>query len=126
MAAQDRKERKDTMAVQERARLVSPLNFLVTNDLVRLQPNGLFRGKIATHSLTLSLSIYVSLSPSRWSRASRCVFQRRLVPIITSFEDDNFLSAARSVSLRSIRDFLCLFPRISSHLRFVGLALAAS
>ena len=40
---------------------LSPLNFLVTNDLVRLQPNGLFRGKIATHSLSLSLSLYLAL-----------------------------------------------------------------
>ena len=90
------------MEVQERAPPLSP-HFLVTNDFASSPTD--FSGT----KLPLSLS----LSP-RLPRDG--VRRRRLVPIITSFEDDNFLSAARSVSLRSIRDFLRLFPRISSHL----------
>ena len=60
MAAQDRKERKDTMAVQERARLVSPLNFLVTNDFASTPAQRTFPGQNC-HSLSLSLSLSLFL-----------------------------------------------------------------
>ena len=99
------------MEVQERApsfpSLSSP-HFLVTNDFASLRPNGLFRGEIATlaHSLSLSLST----PPARWSKMSCCDF-RRLVPIITSFGDDNFLSAAAgSVTAAQLETSSASFP----------------